>query len=102
MNIPTKAQATKGLRDHGYFWKHATQISPIPDAERTGIAVFDDEEGGFVHLYVTDGARFSPGRSVCTKSIEYFNSVLSAWAIGTEWVDLRADKTVPLPAALRS
>jgi hypothetical protein len=85
----------------GYDWKHATQISPLPDNEATNIAVFDDEGPDEVVLYRTDGKRFSPCRSVSTASAKHFKSVLGAWGRTLPLLDLRGDKSKPLPAARR-
>jgi len=60
-------------------WKHATQLSPLPTAEMTGIAIFDDETPGEVVLYRTDGTRFSPCRTVSTEDRSHYDSVMSAW-----------------------
>lgn len=82
----------------GFNWKHATQIYPLPEAEVTHVAVFDDEQKGHVTLYKTDGKRFSPCRSVATTDAEHFSTVLGAWASDHPLLDLRQDKSLALPA----
>jgi hypothetical protein len=82
----------------GYDWKHATQIRPLSKDQVTHTAVFDDEGAGEVVLYRTDGARFSPCRSVSTEDREHFDSVLEAWGNEFPLLDRRNDRTIPLPA----
>ena len=84
-----------------YAWKHATQTTPLPTAEVTHTAVFDDEEPGHVFLYQTDSTRFSPCRSVDTANRKHFRSVLRAWGKQHPLLDLRNDRTISLPGAAR-
>lgn len=77
------------------IWKHHTH-GPLPRNEVTNIAVFDDELPGQVTLYQTDGTRFCACRSVVIASDRYRDCLL-AWAATAPLLDLRNDKTVPLP-----
>lgn len=88
--------------NHGNKWRHATQITPLPDKDAAYIAVFDDEGPGLVVLYKTDaaGKRFSPCRSVSTKDRKHFTSVLEGWASDRPLLDKRLDRTLPLPRAV--
>jgi hypothetical protein len=83
---------------HGNVWKHATQVHPLAKNEVTHTAVFDDEAPGMVVIYRTDGKRFSPCRSVDTGSREHFDTVLAAWGAEFPFLDLRRDRSIPLPA----
>lgn len=79
-------------------WKHTTapNIYAVRECEQK-IEVFDDEEPGFVSLYITDGKglRF-PARTVSMNRPEHFISVLSAWAARGVLIDSRNDKSIPL------
>ena len=80
-------------------WIHATQHSPLAKDGIRNVAVFDDERVGFLTIYHTDGTRFSPIRDIATKSSGTTRDVLSAWASDAPFLDLRNDKTQPLPTA---
>ena len=87
---------------HANNWKHATQNHPLATKETTHFAVFDDEGSGVVVIYRTDGKRFSPCRLVDTESREHFDTVLSAWGLEFPFLDLRHDRSIPLPAPVHS
>lgn len=76
-------------------WKHGIYIPPTqkPDA----VAVFDDEDADCDSLYYKYGEKFSPCRTVDRTSHRHWESVLLAWACKAPLLDLRNDKTTPLP-----
>ncbi len=76
-------------------WKHGTYIPPTHEPE--AVAVFDDEDLDCDALYYVYGDKFSPCRTVDRSNPEHWTNVLLAWACKAPLLDLRNDKTVPLP-----
>ncbi len=83
----------------GIEWRHMTARNIYELKGPESVEVFDDEEPGLVHLYITDGKVRHPARSVDTSNRKHFESVLSAWAASRPLIDRRNDRTIPLPNA---
>ncbi len=82
------------------FGKHTTVTAHTGRDAITNdhqVEVYDDEKPGFVHLYVSDGTQRRFARSVCCDNREHFDSVVGAWGISRQLVDMRQDRTIPLP-----
>ena len=80
-------------------WKHQNIATPLAKVQITHIAVFDDEQPGFLSLYQTNGTLFYPCRSVAGDDGGHLERTLLAWADSAPLLDLRIDKTRPLPTA---
>lgn len=81
-------------------WKHTTakDLYEVKEAEQK-IAVYDDEQPGYLSLYYDDGKVRWPIRSVFLGDPEHVKKVLSAWRGKCEFIDRRNDQSTPLPEA---
>lgn len=80
-------------------WRHATSFTEI--RRYSHIAVFDDERAGKAYtLYRTDGRRFSPITTLPIEPRGKLEKALELWASDRPLLDLRDDRTSPLPGAV--
>jgi hypothetical protein len=67
------------------------------DQNREKIAVFDDEETDCLSLYLTDGTKFFPARTIYLGDLSRAWNILTAWSLSRPFVDLRNNQSIPLP-----
>lgn len=67
------------------------------EQSRQKIAVFDDEEPDHLALYITDGERFWPARTIFMGEMERAWDILRAWAMKAPLIDFRNNQAISLP-----
>jgi hypothetical protein len=82
-----------------HLWKHTTAQSLYElDEEKSEVHVFDDEGPGMLSLYLSDGQKRWPARTIGLADIHRALSLLTFWTMRHgPLIDLRQDKSIPLP-----
>lgn len=76
---------------------NAASIYEIDKASEK-IEVFDDEFPGQLSLYLSDGIKRWPARTVALEPAAHCLRILSAWSRGYPLIDSRKNKSTPLPS----
>lgn len=78
--------------------KHCTARSIYEiEQSRQKIAVFDDEEPDHLALYLMDGEKLWPARTIFLGDIETAWDILRAWAMKAPLIDFRNNQNIALP-----
>ena len=77
--------------------KHCT-VESIHALRRTceALEVYDDEEEGYLSLYLADGDKRWPARTLSLEDPKRVKVILQAWCASRPLIDKRNDQTTPL------
>ena len=78
-------------------WKHGTFYRPCNDKAPDAVVIFDDDDADGDSIYLQYGDRLSPCRTVNRSHQEHWREVIRSWAIRAPLLDMRANKSIPLP-----